>query len=74
MTLRCPPTFKLGNLCINYYLHLKIPFSGIGNSLRADLPITISSGIVSMVKIAANLVTPPTLDLPPAYWDEGVRP
>ncbi|OBZ65614.1 hypothetical protein A0H81_14404 [Grifola frondosa] len=69
MTLRCPPTFKLETLCVNYYLHLKVPFPGIGNSLRANLPITISSGVASMVDRALHPDTPPTLDLPPAYWD-----
>ncbi|TBU44365.1 hypothetical protein BD309DRAFT_40979 [Dichomitus squalens] len=44
-TLNLPPTFVAPGLTVQYYLSLEVPFPGIGNDIRIQVPVVISSGI-----------------------------
>nr|VWO99828.1 Structural maintenance of chromosomes protein [Ganoderma boninense] len=68
--LNCPPAFAVKNIECNYVLVVRVPFPGIGNSLKLEIPVTVTSGIdkpLAQSSTAEN--DPPILDLPPAYWD-----
>ncbi|TFK85458.1 hypothetical protein K466DRAFT_601153 [Polyporus arcularius HHB13444] len=72
--LDCPPTFAVQNIETSYQLVVKVPFPGIGNDLKLEVPVTVTSGVVEPIpkeqsdgEDAASPLT--TLDLPPAYWD-----
>ncbi|PIL28281.1 hypothetical protein GSI_09569 [Ganoderma sinense ZZ0214-1] len=68
--LNCPPAFAVKNIECNYVLVVKVPFPGIGNSLKLEVPVTVTSGIdkpLAQSSTAEN--DPPILDLPPTYWD-----
>ncbi|KAM5536525.1 hypothetical protein V8D89_009802 [Ganoderma adspersum] len=68
--LNCPPTFAVKNIDCNYVLVVKVPFPGIGNSLKLEVPVTVTSGIDKPLAQSATAENdPPILDLPPAYWD-----
>ncbi|KAI0691289.1 hypothetical protein C8T65DRAFT_745494 [Cerioporus squamosus] len=73
--LDCPPTFAVHNIECSYRLVVKVPFPGIGNDLKLEVPVTVTSGIDNALpkeqpegKDGENAPSP-TLDLPPAYWD-----
>ena len=51
---------------------MKVPFPGIGNDLKLEVPVTVTSGIDKPLpkeqsgrKDGENVQPPPTLDLPP---------
>ncbi|KAI0355529.1 hypothetical protein OH77DRAFT_1521078 [Trametes cingulata] len=72
--LDCPPTFALDIIQCEYYLSLRVPFPGLGNDLKVNVPITVSSGIATPISRAdrpssTQVAAPDVLDLPPAYWD-----
>ncbi|KAI1791033.1 hypothetical protein LXA43DRAFT_1013091 [Ganoderma leucocontextum] len=58
--LNCPPTFTVDNIDSSYTLTVKVPFSGIGNSVKLEPLVRDSSS-------AKN--EPLLLDLHPSYWD-----
>ncbi|RPD67563.1 hypothetical protein L226DRAFT_499814 [Lentinus tigrinus ALCF2SS1-7] len=74
-TLSCPPTFGVQNIQCEYKLALRVPFPGIGNDIRLQIPVQVTSGIVTSAprQISGQVETEAshekTLDLPPAYWD-----
>ncbi|OBZ65059.1 hypothetical protein A0H81_14949 [Grifola frondosa] len=66
VSLACPPSFAIDNIKNDYFVRLKVPFAGIGNTLVLQLPVRISSGIEHArvhpdLDVLAQL---PTLDLP----------
>ncbi|KAJ7185442.1 hypothetical protein C8R46DRAFT_379429 [Mycena filopes] len=82
-TLALPfaPTFKTEILDWAYSLHFVVPFPGIGNDLKLQLPIHLGPGSAcppppigapgsSSLTYADVLPAgpPPMVDLPPAYW------
>ncbi|RPD67562.1 hypothetical protein L226DRAFT_529889 [Lentinus tigrinus ALCF2SS1-7] len=80
--LGVPPTFSSLTIECLYSLDLKVPFPGIGNDVRMDVPVTIVSGIDAPLSTGISQVAAPgergvgyaaqpplMLDLPPAYWD-----
>ncbi|RPD67560.1 hypothetical protein L226DRAFT_529885 [Lentinus tigrinus ALCF2SS1-7] len=83
--LGVPPTFLSLTIECLYSLDLKVPFPGIGNDVRIDVPVTIVSGIDAPLCRAPRPISqaaalgeqglgyapqpPAMLDLPPAYWD-----
>ncbi|RPD67561.1 hypothetical protein L226DRAFT_566250 [Lentinus tigrinus ALCF2SS1-7] len=75
--LDCPPTFAVHNIECSHQLVVKVPFPGIGNDLKLEVPVTVTSGIdkplprdsQSVSKDGEPAQPPPNLDLPPAYWD-----
>ncbi|PIL33878.1 hypothetical protein GSI_03584 [Ganoderma sinense ZZ0214-1] len=74
--LNCPPAFAVHNIECSYDLVVRVPFPGIGNSLKLEVPVNVTSGIDK--PFAKELATdsdsaPPPLDLPPAYWDTNSR-
>ncbi|RDX47805.1 hypothetical protein OH76DRAFT_1484486 [Lentinus brumalis] len=81
--LSVPPTFVSPTIECLYTLDLKVPFPGISNDVRIDVPVTIVSGIdaplsrtsppVSQGAACSAPPTGPMLDLPPAYWDVNGR-
>lgn len=50
-----------------HFLRLKVCFPGIGNNLQADIPIRITSGMVTPTEAEAPAYDgpPPALNLPP---------
>lgn len=44
--LRCPPTFKSTTIKNEYFMHLQVYFGSPFHSVKANIPITISSGMV----------------------------
>ncbi|KAI0793699.1 hypothetical protein C8Q74DRAFT_1445288 [Fomes fomentarius] len=71
-TLTCPPTFTTQTLHCEYMLTLKVPFPGMGNVVRLEVPIIITSGIDKPIRrehLGEGQVESQTLDLPPSYWD-----
>ncbi|KAH9932868.1 uncharacterized protein B0H18DRAFT_984356 [Fomitopsis serialis] len=68
-----------------YNITVVVPLSGLNNTVRLDIPITVSSGMVPRPTVdvpdytapppgappddADYLAPPPTLDLPPSYWN-----
>ncbi|KAI1783735.1 hypothetical protein LXA43DRAFT_1077589 [Ganoderma leucocontextum] len=73
--LNCPPTFAVHNIECNYELVVRVPFPGIGNSLRLEVPVKVTSGIDKPIakEESDSDSMPPPLDLPPAYWDADSR-
>ncbi|KAI0355531.1 hypothetical protein OH77DRAFT_1425041 [Trametes cingulata] len=77
LTLACPPTFSLEKtIGCEYFLSLKVPFPGLGNDVKMNMPIIISSGLNAPVmkdqprsESSAAPAAPNVLDLPPSYWD-----
>ncbi|KAH9854832.1 hypothetical protein C2E23DRAFT_901776 [Lenzites betulinus] len=69
--LDCPPTFSIETIQCQYLLGLKVPFPGIGNNVRIDVPITVTSGInAPLIRDGPSTHEPGApLSLPPAYWD-----
>ncbi|KAI0832908.1 hypothetical protein BC628DRAFT_1415138 [Trametes gibbosa] len=69
--LDCPPTFWIDIIQCQYLLGLKVPFPGLGNSVRIDVPVTVASGINAPIirdsPHTYGLGSP--LGLPPSYWD-----
>ncbi|TBU44360.1 hypothetical protein BD309DRAFT_40846 [Dichomitus squalens] len=43
--LNCPPSSVVANIECSYSLIVKVPFPGSGNSLKLEVPATITSGI-----------------------------
>ena len=52
---------------IQYSLVVNVPFPGIGNSLRLEVPVNVTSGIIEPLaeERAATSKEAPLLDLPP---------
>ena len=52
-----------------YELVVKVPFPGLGNDVKLEAPVTVSSGIDELRPHEKGVVDgtepPPTLDLPP---------
>ncbi|PIL33882.1 hypothetical protein GSI_03588 [Ganoderma sinense ZZ0214-1] len=75
--LNCPPAFAVHNVECSYDLVVRVPFPGIGNSLKLEVPVNITSGIDKPLAKEAGATdadsAPPPLDLPPAYWDTSSR-
>ncbi|KAM5542507.1 hypothetical protein V8D89_003966 [Ganoderma adspersum] len=71
LRLNCPPTFTVDNIDASYTLTVKVPFPGIGNSVKLEVPVVITSGITKpLVRDPSSAKDePPLLDLPPSYWD-----
>ncbi|KAI0800098.1 hypothetical protein C8Q74DRAFT_1214134 [Fomes fomentarius] len=71
LKLNCSPSLALHNIECAYKLLVKVPFPGIGNGLKLELPVTVTSGIDQpLAKDSSETEdAPPILDLPPAYWD-----
>ncbi|KAH9854831.1 hypothetical protein C2E23DRAFT_893725 [Lenzites betulinus] len=69
--LDCPPTFWMETIQCQYLLGLKVPFPGIGNNVRIDVPVTVTSGInAPIIRDGSSTQGPGApLSLPPAYWD-----
>ncbi|PIL37728.1 hypothetical protein GSI_01422 [Ganoderma sinense ZZ0214-1] len=69
--LNCPPTFTVDNIDASYTLTVKVPFPGIGNSVKLEIPVVITSGITKPLARDPSSASsePPLLDLPPSYWD-----
>ncbi|KAJ3488296.1 hypothetical protein NLI96_g2951 [Meripilus lineatus] len=69
--LKWSPSFSTPNLTQRHFLRLKVCFPGIGNNLQADIPIRITSGMVTPTEAEAPAYDgpPPALNLPPTYWD-----
>ncbi|KAH6916674.1 hypothetical protein BKA70DRAFT_1485324 [Coprinopsis sp. MPI-PUGE-AT-0042] len=65
MLLKCPPTLDLEIVKCTYELNIEIPFPGLGNSLKFQIPIHIDSGLGPFDPDAPP---PPALDLPPSYF------
>ncbi|TFK83755.1 hypothetical protein K466DRAFT_497860 [Polyporus arcularius HHB13444] len=74
VTLSVPPTFLCPTIECLYALDLKVPFPGLGNDVRIDIPVTIVSGIdAPSSRISPSM---PQVDAPPepqAYWDANGR-
>ncbi|TFY58227.1 hypothetical protein EVJ58_g6552, partial [Rhodofomes roseus] len=85
--LACPPSFKFPTLSVEYNLTVIVPFSGLNNTLRLEIPITVSSGMILSRSLelpdydapptsarpenADYMSPPPTLELPPSYWSSA---
>ncbi|KAI0684324.1 hypothetical protein C8Q76DRAFT_804011 [Earliella scabrosa] len=71
--LSVPPSFRIGTIECQYYLYVKIPFAGLGNDVKVELPVFIVSGIEAPMIYEQPPPAPdqvqPTSDLPPAYGD-----
>ncbi|KAI1791734.1 hypothetical protein LXA43DRAFT_888775 [Ganoderma leucocontextum] len=71
--LNCPPAFAVHNIECNYVFVVKVPFPGMGNSLKLEVPVNVTSGIDKPLARDPSAPDaenePPILDLPPAYWD-----
>ncbi|KAH9939405.1 uncharacterized protein BXZ73DRAFT_89051 [Epithele typhae] len=74
-TLDCPPSFVLSDFIkCAYDLVVNVPFPGVGNTLRLEASVVVTSGVETTVPhdvsapgyVVAEALT---LDLPPAYWD-----
>ncbi|KAH9939407.1 uncharacterized protein BXZ73DRAFT_43774 [Epithele typhae] len=64
------PSFAIDNFIVcSYELVVRVPFPGIGNDLRLEVPIVVTSGIDATLPQAGAAHGAPTLDLPPAYWN-----
>ena len=51
---------------MQYVLVVKVPFPGIGNSLKLEVPVTVTSGIDKPLAQSGTAENdPPILDLPP---------
>ena len=51
---------------MQYVLIVKVPFPGIGNSLKLEVPVTVTSGIDKPLAQSGTAENdPPILDLPP---------
>ncbi|KAI0691288.1 hypothetical protein C8T65DRAFT_670562 [Cerioporus squamosus] len=74
-SLNCPPTFGVQNIQCEYTLTLAVPFPGIGNNVKLEVPVKVTSGIVISVPRELSSEAEPAashgnaLDLPPTYWD-----
>ncbi|KAI0684386.1 hypothetical protein C8Q76DRAFT_788686 [Earliella scabrosa] len=71
--LSCAPAFSVHNIDCAYQLVVKVPFPGVGNNVKLEVPVTITSGIDQPLPRdqtdGESDDPPPILDLPPAYWD-----
>ncbi|KAI0741772.1 hypothetical protein C8Q80DRAFT_1110257 [Daedaleopsis nitida] len=74
--LTCAPSFAVENIRCSYKLVVKVPFPGVGNDLKLEVPVTVTSGIVRTLapeqpeqSDPSRDALPPNLDLPPAYWE-----
>ncbi|KAH6899229.1 hypothetical protein BKA70DRAFT_1527550 [Coprinopsis sp. MPI-PUGE-AT-0042] len=65
MLLKCPPTIDLGIIRCCYVLKIEIPFPGLGNDLKFQVPININSGLGPHDPKGP---APQALDLPPSYF------
>lgn len=69
------PSFASKLINCEHLLHVHIPFPGIGNDFKHDLPIHVNSGIEGVAPSIddATSVPPPfsvaVMDLPPSYWE-----
>jgi hypothetical protein len=60
--------------CLKYILHLRIPFPGIGNDFKYDLPIILNSGTVCPAPSFDHVTSDPppfssaVMDLPPLVY------
>ncbi|KAI0345946.1 hypothetical protein BDW22DRAFT_1353585 [Trametopsis cervina] len=66
--LTCPPSFDSSTMSVNYQLRLKVDFPGIGNDLKIDVPIRVSSSFHSPGHSGWQLSPPPQMELPPEYF------
>ncbi|TCD61739.1 hypothetical protein EIP91_007988 [Steccherinum ochraceum] len=76
-----PPGFETEHMRLRYDMTLKIDFPGMGNDLKTDIPLVVSSGLPFMpddyVYPGPNGPPPAyphqgyqqTLDLPKSYWE-----
>jgi hypothetical protein len=67
------PSFESKLINCEHFLHVRIPFPGIGNDLKHDLPIHVNSGIDDVEPFLDEASLPrfstAAMDLPPSYWD-----
>ncbi|EIN12606.1 hypothetical protein PUNSTDRAFT_49905 [Punctularia strigosozonata HHB-11173 SS5] len=42
--LACPPSFKTDTLEAAYFLRLRVPFPGVGNDVKCEIPLNIVAG------------------------------
>ncbi|KAK7039609.1 arrestin-N domain-containing protein [Favolaschia claudopus] len=73
-----PTTWSAEILEWSYKLQITIPFPGVGNDLKLEIPIQLNPSAACPPPGSSNLTyaeilpagPPPMLDLPPAYWAE----
>ncbi|EIN05819.1 hypothetical protein PUNSTDRAFT_54683 [Punctularia strigosozonata HHB-11173 SS5] len=59
--LKCSPSFQTDIITTSHTLHLCVPFPGIGNDLKCDIPISIVSGVPPpSIPSPANVPRPDT--------------
>ncbi|KAH9939408.1 uncharacterized protein BXZ73DRAFT_99613 [Epithele typhae] len=74
-SLDVAPSFEIDNFIVcSYELVVRVPFPGVGNDLKLEVPVVVTSGIDAPLPRSGATVSgaahdAPTLDLPPAYWD-----
>ncbi|KZT07059.1 uncharacterized protein LAESUDRAFT_758872 [Laetiporus sulphureus 93-53] len=74
--LKHTPTFSSPLITLEYFLHVRVHFGGLRNSLSMDIPITVGSGVAPLTGDAARdnqsdeaLPRFEDLDIPPLYWN-----
>ncbi|EIN05818.1 hypothetical protein PUNSTDRAFT_115729 [Punctularia strigosozonata HHB-11173 SS5] len=63
-----PPNFQTEHITTTHTLHVCVPFPGIGNDLKLDIPINIVSGYVPQTQPMQQYQPAAAMNLPPAYW------
>ncbi|THH28249.1 hypothetical protein EUX98_g5935 [Antrodiella citrinella] len=79
--LNFPPGFETENLTLRYEINMKVDFPGIGNDLKIEVPLVVSSGlphipdeVAPMPPVWPNQGYPQALNLPKSYWEfEGAE-